>query len=40
MRGGMVVYVVFWSICRTKEGVEDLAHKYLLSFPEEKVSSK
>lgn len=33
----MVVYVVFWSICRTREGFEDLAYKYLLSFWEEKV---
>lgn len=38
--GGMVVYVVFGSICRTRERVEDLAHKCLLSFQKEKVSPK
>lgn len=38
--GCVVVYMVFWSICGTREGVEDLAHKYLVSFWDEKVSSE
>jgi len=37
---GMVVHTVFWSSCRTREGVEDLACRYWLSFWKEEVSSQ
>lgn len=35
----MVEYLVVWSICRTREGLEDLAHE-VATLQEEKVFPK